>query len=146
MKRRFCIIFYQTPMLFRFFEKFLTFPLTYTGSSFGFLERLHILVFKSNCKSKKSTANRFICIVVEPSSGWTFLGLLKDMGESVLRKTCHTYPTMMKRDAPTSYLKKIKKNMTHPLIFSEINIFSPEISTFVISRYTDVDCILIHNF
>ena len=109
MKRRFSIIFYQTLMLFRFFEKFLTFPLTYTGSSFGFLERLHILVFKSNCKSKKSTANRFICIVVEPSSGWTFLGLLKDMGESVLRKTCHTYPTMMKRDAPTSYLKKIKK-------------------------------------
>ena len=39
------------------------------------------------------------------------------------------------------------KSVTHILSnLTHISIFSPEILTFVISRNTDIDCILIHNF
>ena len=43
--------------------------------------------------------------------------------------------------------KKIQKYInyvTHPLSSSNLSIFSPLISNFVISRNTEVDCILIH--
>ena len=66
-----------------------------------------------------------------------------------LPKTCNKYLTMMKLDTVTPYLKKIKKNMNHvtyPLSCADISIFSWKSANFVLSRNTDTDCILIHNF
>ena len=64
-------------------------------------------------------------------------------------KICHTYPTMMKLGTVILYLKKFKKYMnymTHPLSSASISIFSLEIANCAISRNTDIDCILMHNF
>ena len=63
-----------------------------------------------------------------------------------LPKICHTYPTMMKLGTVIPYLKKIQKYMSHvtrPLS----SAFYCRISTnFAISRNTDIDFILAHNF
>ena len=59
-------------------------------------------------------------------------------------KICLTYPTMMKL-AVILYLKQIQKSykhVTHLLSSAGITIFSPEMNHFVISRYTDINCIL----
>ena len=51
----------------------------------------------------------------------------------LLPKICHTYPTMMKLDIVTPYLKKIQKYMnhvTHLMSSADISIFSPEVSKF----------------
>ena len=50
-----------------------------------------------------------------------------------LPKVCHTYPTMIKLDTAIPYLKKIQKMYESP-------------NTPLISRNTDIDCILIRNF
>ena len=66
-----------------------------------------------------------------------------------LPKICRTYLAIIKLGTVISYLKKIKKylnHVTHPLCSAEISVFSPEISKFAISRNTNIDCILIHNF
>ena len=53
-------------------------------------------------------------------------------------KICRTYPTMMKLGTVIPYLKKIQKILK---IF-----FHRKSASFVISRNTDIDCILVHNF
>ena len=55
-----------------------------------------------------------------------------------LPKICHRYLTMMKIGAVIPYLKKIQQ------IYKPRDIFTG--ANFVISRNTDIDCILIHNF
>ena len=65
-------------------------------------------------------------------------GFLTDGGEvksPPLPKTCHIYLAII------AYMN----HMIHPLRSADIIIFSPEIKNFVISRNTDIDCILIHN-
>ena len=60
-----------------------------------------------------------------------------------------TYPTMMKLGTNILYLKKIQTNMnhvTHILSYADISIFYRKPANFVISRNTDIDCILIYNF
>ena len=56
-----------------------------------------------------------------------------------LPKICHTYPTVMKLGAVIPCLKKIQK-------IYESRDMSPESSNLNISRNTDIDCILVHNF
>ena len=64
-------------------------------------------------------------------------------------KPVYTYPAMMKLSTVTPYLKKIQKiYKSRDTSFSSANIriFHRKSATFVISRKTDVDCILTHNF
>ena len=64
-------------------------------------------------------------------------------------KICHTYPITMKLDAVILYPKKIQKYMnhvTHSLNSADINNFHRKSANIAISRNTDEDCILIHNF
>ena len=66
-----------------------------------------------------------------------------------LPKTGHTYLTMMKLGTVIPYLEKIQKNMNHvahPLSSADISIFHRKSANFAISRNTDIECILIHNF
>ena len=42
--------------------------------------------------------------------------------------------------------KNYMNHVTHSLISADIGIFSSKISNFAISRNTDIDCVLIHNF
>ena len=66
-----------------------------------------------------------------------------------LPKICHTYPTVMKLGTVIPYPKRSKKYMnlvTLPLSSAEISIFHRKSANFAISRNTDIDCILIHNF
>ena len=54
-----------------------------------------------------------------------------------LPKICYTCPTMMKLGATILYLKKIQKyinGVKHPLILTDINSFSLEISNFCCIR------------
>ena len=63
-----------------------------------------------------------------------------------LHKICHIYPTTMKLGTVIPYLKEIKKTMNqviHPLTYAAF--FHGKSSNFVISRNTDIDCILVHN-
>ena len=62
---------------------------------------------------------------------------------------CHTYPTMIKLCTVIPYLKKIPKICKlrdTPLEFAVISIISGKSAAFVISKTSDKDCILIHNF
>ena len=63
-------------------------------------------------------------------------------------KICHTYPEMMKLGTVIPHLKKIQKmyHVAHPLSSADISIFHGKKANFLISRNTDTDCILIHNF
>ena len=71
-------------------------------------------------------------------------------GGAPLRKIIHTYPAMMKLGTVIPYLKKISKIFesrdTHTPISAEISIFHRKPANFVISRNTDIDCILIRSF
>ena len=61
----------------------------------------------------------------------------------------HTYPSMMKPSTVIPYLKKSRKYINHMiqhLSSADIKIFTPESTTFVILRNTNIDYILIHNF
>ena len=64
-------------------------------------------------------------------------------------KICHTYPAIMKLGTVIPCLKKIQKiyksRDTHPEFFRSA-FFRRKSANFVISRSTDIDCILIHNF
>ena len=67
-----------------------------------------------------------------------------------LPKICHTYPIMM-NDIAQLYLtqrrsKKYLNHMAHPLSSADISIFYRKSANFAISRNTDIDFILIHNF
>ena len=65
-----------------------------------------------------------------------------------LPKICHTYPTIMKLGTVMRYLKKIQKHInhaTHPLSSADISISHRKSAIFIISRNTDIDCILVHN-
>ena len=70
--------------------------------------------------------------------------------KSPLPKICHTNPTMMKLGTVIPYLKKIQEiyeSCSTPhwiLLTSAFFHWKPE--NFVMSRNTDKDCILIHNF
>ena len=59
-----------------------------------------------------------------------------------LPKIFHTYPTMMKVDTIMPYLKKINT----PEVLLTSAFFHQKSANFAISRKTDIDCILIHNF
>ena len=64
-------------------------------------------------------------------------------------KICHTYLTMMKLGTVTPFLKKIQKYINHvtdPFNSADIGIFHRKSANLVISRNTDIDCILMHNF
>ena len=67
-------------------------------------------------------------------------------------KTCHTYPTMMKFNTVIPYLKKIKKKKKKwitwhtPWLLLTSAFFHRKSANFFISRNTDIDCILVHNF
>ena len=65
-------------------------------------------------------------------------------------KICHTYPTMMKLGTVIPYLKKIQKIYewcyTPPEFCWHQHFFHQKSANFVISRNTDIDCILISNF
>ena len=63
-------------------------------------------------------------------------------------KICDTYPEMMKLGTVIPHLKKIQKmyHVAHPLSSADISIFHGKKANFLISRNTDTDCILIHNF
>ena len=70
-------------------------------------------------------------------------------GKAPLRKIIHTYPAMMKLGIVIPYLKISKifeSRDTHTPISAEISIFHRKPANFVISRNTDIDCILIHSF
>ena len=59
-----------------------------------------------------------------------------------------TRPRMMKLGKVVAYLKTIQKFINlvkHPLSFVDIIIFHQKSATFVISRNTYIDCILIVN-
>ena len=43
-------------------------------------------------------------------------------------------------------LKKYMNRVTHPLSSADIRIFHRKSANFAVSRNTDIDCILIHNF
>ena len=60
-------------------------------------------------------------------------------------KICHTYPTMMKIGTQRRF-KKYIKYVTHYLSSADISIFHRKSANFTISRNTDTDCILKHNF
>ena len=60
----------------------------------------------------------------------------------------YTYPIMMKLGTVIPYLKKIQKyikHVTHPLS-SANSIFHRKSATFVISKNTNIDRILVNNF
>ena len=83
-------------------------------------------------------------------SGWVFLGLLTDEGRKKvsLQKVCHTHSTMMKLDSFTLSEEDPKEHInqvTSSLSFPEISISSPEFTNLVISKNTNVNCILIHS-
>ena len=65
-------------------------------------------------------------------------------------KLCHIHPTMMLLGTVISYPKKIQKTYKScetPLEFRWYqHFFYRKSATFVVSRNTDIDCILIHNF
>ena len=67
-----------------------------------------------------------------------------------LPKICHTYPTMIKLGTVIPYLKEIQKiyeSRVTPTDFCWYqHLFSRKSANFVISRNTDTDCILVHNF
>ena len=66
-----------------------------------------------------------------------------------LPKICHIYSTTMKLGRVVPYLKKIQKHIYYvrcPISSTDISIFPPEIRTFVLSRNTDIDCMLIFSF
>ena len=57
-------------------------------------------------------------------------------------------PTVMKLGTVIPYLKEIQKSynhLTHPLSSADISIFHQKSAFFIISRNTNIDCILIHN-
>ena len=66
-----------------------------------------------------------------------------EVKKASLPKICHTYPTMMKLGTVKPYLKNY---VTHPLTSADISIFHRQSANFVISRNTDIDCILVHIF
>ena len=58
-------------------------------------------------------------------------------------------PALMKLGTVTPYLKKIQKyinHVTHCLSSADISIFHQNLATFVKSRNTDTDCMLINHF
>ena len=82
----------------------------------------------------------------------SLFGAAYRMGEGkkpLFPKICPTYPPMMKLGTIILHLKKIRihiNDVAHSLSSADISIFSRKSTTFVISRNTDMDCILIHNF
>ena len=81
-----------------------------------------------------------------PIQDRSFWGLLTDGGKNIpLSKICQAYPAMMKFNIVKSNLKKIQKYKNHVtclLLSTDISALSPEISNFVISRNTYIDCII----
>ena len=65
-----------------------------------------------------------------------------------LPKTCHTYPTTIKRGTVIPYLKEIQKiyeSRDNPLSFADISIFHCKSANFVMWGNTDTDCVFVHN-
>ena len=75
-----------------------------------------------------------------------FSGLVTYVGTKrfSLPKICHTYPTIMKLDTDIPYLKKIQK--IYKSFDTSLHFFTQNQQNFAISRKTDIDCILRHNF
>ena len=73
-----------------------------------------------------------------------------EVKKAPLPKICHTYPTMMKLGTVIPYPKKIRKiyeSRDTPVEFcSHRHFFHRKSINFAISRNTDIDCNLIHNF
>ena len=89
---------------------------------------------------------------INPIQDGLFRGCSRMMGGLFgppLLKICHTYSTMMKLGRVIPYRKKVKKYMnhvTHLLSFADISIFHRKSANSAVSRNTDIDCFLIHNF
>ena len=70
--------------------------------------------------------------------------------ETPLPKICHTYPTMMKPGTVIPCLKNIRNiyesRDTTPWLLLKSAFFHRKSVNFVISRNTDIDLILVHNF
>ena len=85
-------------------------------------------------------------MLFQPYSGWNFLGLLTDEGMQrsptslkPLTNILHSY-TLPKEDT-----KKLN-HVTEPLSSADISIFSRKSANFALSKNTDTDYILVHNF
>ena len=67
-----------------------------------------------------------------------------------LPKFCHTYPTAMKFGTVMPYLKKIQNIFesrdTPPWVLLTSVFIQQKSENFVVSRNTNIDCILVHNF
>ena len=82
-----------------------------------------------------------LCVCVCGGRGW----------KGYLPKIYHWYPKMMKLGTIIPYLNwkrstKYINHVTDLLTSADISIFSPKISTFAISRNTDIDRVLTNNF
>ena len=81
-----------------------------------------------------------------------FFGAAHGWGERVqkgplLPKICHKYPAMMKLGSCTLPKEEPKKNINHtPCIVLTSAFFYRKSANFAISKNTDIDCILAHNF
>ena len=85
----------------------------------------------------------FNSIQDEPFRGCSRMGGLKSHPPPpFLFKICHTYPTMMKLGTVIPYLKKIHT----PWVMLRLAFFHRESASFVTSKNTDIECILMHNF
>ena len=81
--------------------------------------------------------------IFEAAHGW---GWVK---RPPFSKVSHTYLSMMKLGTVITYLKKIQKTYKlrgTPVSSADISIFHRKLLNCTISKNTDIDCILIHNF
>ena len=82
---------------------------------------------------------------LQPSSGWTFLGLFTDgegwgVKRSHLPKICHIYLAITKLDTVTPYLKKIQKlyESRDTWVLLAPAFFHRKSANFAISKNTDI--------
>ena len=111
--------------------------------------------FKTVSFNLKSDSS-FLLIRKEEWNNWYFLpltpfrmGFFRAAHGWALPKICHTYPTMMKLGSVIPYLKKIEKIwITWHTLWLRLTsaFFHQKSANVVISRITDMDCILVYNF
>ena len=82
-------------------------------------------------------------MVMVGEQGWAFSGLLTYVeAKRPLPKLCHAYLTLMKLGKVILDLKNIQRIYES----RDISIFHRKQANFAISRNTDIDCILVHDF
>ena len=110
-----------------------------------FCVRPWLLLTILNFSARRPTDTR----VFQPYPGWAFSGLLTDGRggkKAPLPKICHTYPTTIKLGTVIPYPRKIKKIYESRDTPLDQHFFHRKSANFAISKNTDIDCILIHNF